>query len=60
MASNHTLYSGLIWAFTPFAKDLLLELCAAGITFDLAVALLDNQVRNGLYREEEIYALPEE
>ena len=54
-----SVFSGLTWAFTPFAKEKLLELVAAGLQFDLAVALLDEQISQGHFHEAEIYELPE-
>ncbi len=57
---SKAVYSGLTWAFTPYAKGLLLDLVAAGLAYDLAVAVIHNDVDSGRYTEEEIYELPEE
>lgn len=54
-----SIYGGMAWAFTPFAKERLLELVAAGVQYDLAVAMLDTEILEGRLRETDVYELPD-
>ena len=47
------------WALTPFARGEILALESLGLSFDLALALLDYEIEAGVYKEAEIYTLPE-
>jgi hypothetical protein len=46
------------WALTPFARGEIIAMRNLGLSFDLALALIDFQIEAGLYKEDEIYILP--
>lgn len=56
--SNKEILRGMEWALTPFALAEIRAMEAIGLSFDLALALIDYQVESGVYEEADIYTLP--
>lgn len=56
---SKSIYSGMAWVFTPFGKELILDLVSNGIDYDLAVSMVHQSVEDGAYTEAEIYEEPE-
>lgn len=57
--NNKSLLEGMEWALTPFARGEILALQSLGLSFDLALALIDYEIESGVYQESEIYILPD-
>jgi hypothetical protein len=57
-SNNKSLLEGMEWALTPFARGEIIAMRNLGLSFDLALALIDFQIEAGLYKEDEIYTLP--
>lgn len=56
--SNKSIFSGIDWAFTDYARTELQYLMDKGMQYDLAVAILEKKIEAGLLSEAEVYQLP--
>jgi hypothetical protein len=59
MASNRKhIFAGMLWALTDFGRGEILRMVESGMKLDLAYAVLDEQVKTGVYEERDVYQLP--
>jgi hypothetical protein len=59
--NNKSIYSGLDWALTERARELIASWQAKNhIEYDLAVAMLNEAIEAGLLKESDVYSLEQD